>query len=155
REVAAEDGAGGGGEVERPVLDQRYDRERSEALRSARDAELRLDRVRDHVRAVREPEGLRELDPAAALDVRDAREARAPGECVDGFGERRHRAGDRTAAGRAEPDTVYATASGGSSPSAAFTCGANRWRRSAANRSTEPVTMNDTARAIAVRKARS
>ena len=52
---------------------------------------------------------------AAALDVHDAREARAPGECVDGFGERRHQAGDRIAAGRAQPGTVYATASGGSS----------------------------------------
>src|SRR3954451_5353972 len=42
-----------------------------------------------------------------------------------------------------------------SSPSTAFTCGENRCRSSAATSSTEPVTMKLTARAIAVRNARS
>ena len=49
----------------------------------------------------------------------------------------------------------YATASGGSSERAAFTWGANRCSRSAASSSTDPVTMNEMARAIAVRNARS
>ena len=44
---------------------------------------------------------------------------------------------------------------GWSSPSAAFTCGANRCSSSAASSSTEPVTMKEIARVIAVRNARS
>jgi hypothetical protein len=79
REVTAEDRAGAGGEVEHAGVDQRHDRERGQALGAACEPQLRRDGVRDPMRPVGQAEGLGELHLAAALDVDDAREARAPG----------------------------------------------------------------------------
>jgi hypothetical protein len=83
REVATEHRARGGRELEQPVLDQAHDGERREALRAARDPELRVDRIRDLVAAVREPLCLGDFYPPSAVDSHDAGELRLGGDRID------------------------------------------------------------------------
>jgi hypothetical protein len=91
REVVAEERAGGGRELERAVLDEAHDRERSEALRAAREPEAGVEPVRDRVPTVREAPGASEYDLVPAVDTDDAREARLGGDRIQLFLERGHR----------------------------------------------------------------
>ena len=74
RQVAPEHGAGGRRQLEHACLDQAHDDERGEALRSARESETRVHRVRDLEAAMREAVCPRQLDPVALVDPNDTRE---------------------------------------------------------------------------------
>jgi hypothetical protein len=101
--VVAQDRTRGRRERERPVLDQAHHGERRQALRAARDRELRFDGVGDPVAAIGEPVGLRELDVARAIDTHDTRERCLLGQGVHGACQRFH-AADCTRAPASSPD---------------------------------------------------
>jgi hypothetical protein len=90
REIASEHRPRRRRQAERSLVDQADDRERREPFRSARDRELRLRRVRDLVRAMRESVGAREFDVVAAVDSDGSRESGRPRERVDLVPKRPH-----------------------------------------------------------------
>jgi hypothetical protein len=82
RKVPAEKCAGGRGEIQHAVLDEAHDRQCGQALRPARDGELRVDRVGHAAAAVRKAVGFRELDPVAAVHADRSREAALIGDPI-------------------------------------------------------------------------
>jgi hypothetical protein len=76
RQVGAENRPRRRRKVESSLLDEAHDHQRGEPLRAARDAELRVGRVRNPVSPVGETVGADELDAVGTVDPDDAREAR-------------------------------------------------------------------------------
>ena len=68
RQIASEHRSRSRRELEHSLRDEAHDRERRQALRGARGAELRLERVRNPVAAMCKSVGARELDVVAAVD---------------------------------------------------------------------------------------
>jgi hypothetical protein len=93
REIRAEDRPCRRGKLQRAVFDQAHHRECGQALGATRDAEPRVDRVRDPVSAIGQPVRSRELDPARAVDTHDAGEPRPLGLSVDRLLQWQHRLG--------------------------------------------------------------
>jgi hypothetical protein len=82
-QVADEHRAGGRRQREASLLDQAHDREGREPLGPARDAEPRVDRVRDTEPSMREPVGPGDQNVLASVDAHHAREPGLRGDPVD------------------------------------------------------------------------
>jgi hypothetical protein len=82
-QVVSQYRAGGCGQFEFALLDERHDGHRGYALGAARDAETRVEPVRDAMAAVREAVGAGERSTSGAVDADNAREMCRRGDLVD------------------------------------------------------------------------
>jgi hypothetical protein len=83
RKLVSEKRARRRGELEHSVVDEAHDREGRQPLRTAREREPRVWRVRDPVTTMRVAVRLLDLGPPPAVHSHDTREAGLGGDCVE------------------------------------------------------------------------